>query len=264
MQVTTNSNSLYTANSSKSSSTKEVEDEYKARHLQATEELLGEEVDNEDKTRHSLSIKELLGEEGEAVLDKFLSNRTSEERYGIKAILSFQLNIKSINVINGVPYIEHETGKLDTKTMLNKLNSLIENRSGGGSMSIMINDAIDALKDYYINKASMNYKDKEDSVVDDFLEDLYSNNSVDYTSTLLKEDMKNKINKYSETLEVDMDDIGKSQMLNEYKQELLKEYTEILESKDEKTPSLKQQGIMKALLDENPKETNLLESLLKM
>lgn len=52
-------------------------------------------------------------------------------------------------------------------------------------------------------------------------------------------------------------------MIDEYKQELLKEYKNILEASSDEKMTLQQQAMIKTLLDENTKEGSLLKSLLK-
>ena len=249
MQVTSNSNSAYTSNTNKSSQSKGVDEETKSKIL---------------------TTEELLDEEGNEYFNELLAGMSDEDQNFAKLYFSFQLSIKSENVVNGKLQIERETGEVDSQSILSKLDLLIAKRKD----NILINDIsnkidyiVDELKAFYTDKAqnknnNTNINEKEDSVIDDFLEDLYSTNSIESASTLVKEDMKNKVGEYAKILVDVTDETEKTKIINEYKEDLLKEYKDILETINDETPSLKQQGITKALLDENSKETSYFESLL--
>lgn len=209
-------------------------------------------------------VEELLDEEGMAFLDNLLSGISEKDQNFSKLFLSFQLSIKSESEINGKLHIERETNKLDSESIENKLDLLIaKSKDRKGEKTELINYVLKELKAFYANKneVSVNVV-KEDSVLDEFIEDLYSKETISSASTLVKEDMRSKVDAYAQTIDKELDETEKSQMLNEYKQELLREYKEILESSTNDKMTLQQQGIMKALLSENTKETSSLEKLL--
>ena len=238
MQVTANSNNIYTSNTNKVSQNKE------------------------EKAGNILPLDKLLDEEGSNFLDELLVGMSEEDKIGVKLSLSFMLSIKSESVIDGKLHIERETGELDTQSILSKLDRLSKNKNVVSEFSVVREKIVNELKNYYTNRTEVNINAQEDSVVDKFLEDLYSKESIDSASILVKEDMQNKVNEYAKTLGDELGDIEKSKMLNDYKQELFQGYKEILETLNNETPSLKQQGIMKVLLDENTKEISFLKSLL--
>ncbi len=108
---------------------------------------------------------------------------------------------------------------------------------------------------------------KNTSVVKNFLNDLYSNESTSFKSSVIKNDIENKVNKYAQLM---MDERGTateselqtSKLLNTYKKELLQEYKTSIENSTDTVMSAEQEAIIKLLMKENTQETNSLETLL--
>ena len=240
MQVTSTTNNIYTSNTNKLSQSK---------HL-----------NEDDESKRGISLEELLDEDGYAFFNELLVGVPDKEQINITLMLSFMLNVKGENFVDGEIHMQRETSKPDTQSILSKLERLSKSKNRTNEMNYVINE----LKAFYTDKVQNNISinEQEESVIDDFLEDLYSKKSIEFASTLVKEDMKNKVDEYAKILGEELGDTEKFQIIDDYKQELLKEYKEILEAISDETPSLKQQGIMKALLDENDKEISSLESLL--
>ena len=74
------------------------------------------------------SVEELLDEEGMAHLSKTLDGMTEQEQIMIKLVLSFQLSIKSENVVDGKLHIERGKGQFDIQDILKKPNLMIAKR----------------------------------------------------------------------------------------------------------------------------------------
>jgi hypothetical protein len=124
------------------------------------------------------------------------------------------------------------------------------------------NSTIDTSSDAYLTA-----QNSEVSVVNRFLEDIYSKSSTATASAITKETLQNKVNEYAQalmqargdTLESESD---VSKMLNDYKKELLQDYKESLDGATNDNMTLEQQAIIKVLLDENTQEASSLEKLL--
>lgn len=112
-----------------------------------------------------------------------------------------------------------------------------------------------------------NTQNKSSSVIKNFLNDLYSNESTSFKSSVVKEEIENKVNKYAQLM---MDERGTaseseletSKLLNEYKKELLQEYKVSIENSTDTVMSAEQEAIIKVLMKENTQETSSLEALL--
>jgi len=206
-------------------------------------------------------VEELLDEEGMAFLDSLLSGMSEEDKKISKLFLSLGLSNES----EGEKlYSERETYKLGSKSIEDKLDSIIAKfNEDKGEKTELINNVLKELKAFYANKNQVSVNViKDDSVLDEFIEDLYSKETIKSASVLVNADIKSKLDEYAQTLDKELDETEKTQMLNEYKQEVLKEYREILESSTNDMMTLQQKGIIKALLDDNSKEASSLEKLI--
>ncbi|NOQ30655.1 MAG: hypothetical protein GQ570_05990 [Helicobacteraceae bacterium] len=190
----------------------------------------------------------------------------------IKLFFSFQLSIKSESFVDGQFHIQRETSELDTPTMLSKLDLMIAKRKDDiyvSDVSDKIDSIVDQLKVFYTTRSEVNtdIKNQENSVVEEFIEELYSKEAIDFKSTIIKDEIEQKVNDYAQMmLEERSDntssDLENKKLLNQYKNELLQEYRDSLENSKENSLSAEQQAIIKVLLDENVKETSSLEALL--
>ena len=110
-------------------------------------------------------------------------------------------------------------------------------------------------------------QNKSPSLIKNFLNDLSSNESTSFKSSVIKETIENKVNKYAQLM---MDERGTateskletSKLLNEYKKELLQEYKLSIENSTDTVMSAEQEAIIKVLMKENTQETSSLEALL--
>lgn len=250
MTVTSASQTQYTQATNKSNNNKEVDKEHKAEDI--------------------LQLDELLSKEGNAFFNELVVGMPAEDQIRIKLMLGFQMSIKSENVTNGKLHIERETGKLDTHSILSKLDLLItKGAHRQGELKDAIDSVLNGLKAFYTNtsEANANDKNQENSVVDKFLEDLYSKGSASTASAIIKETIQNKVNEYAQVLMDSKGDAPKSEseiskMLIDYKKELLEDYKKSLDAASNDNMTLEQQAIIKLLLEENTQEASSLEKLL--
>jgi len=168
-----------------------------AEYAQATNKSSSKQENEQHKI---LTVEELLDEEAYSEFNKLISGMSEEDKTRIQLVLSFQLSIKSEDIVDGKLQIQRETGELDNQAMLEKLNLLIAKRRDrmviDPAFEQKLDSIVDSLKVYYENReeASTNMLNKEDSVVDDFLTDLYSNDSINFKSSVIKEKIDDKVN----------------------------------------------------------------------
>lgn len=117
------------------------------------------------------------------------------------------------------------------------------------------------------NSDTQSNQNKSPSVIKDFLNDLYSNESTNFKSSVIKETIENKVNQYAQLMmdergTVSESELETSKLLNEYKKELLQEYKTSIESSTDTVMSAEQEAIIKVLMKENIQETSSLEALL--
>ena len=208
-----------------------------------------------------------LDEEGNQLLNDALVGKTDEEKWKIKLGLDMELSI------------EVKDGRLANRTAIDnskenamdRLDLFIQRRKELATPDMIGVGAIaeKLLEAYKASNSSFNIQNKEDSVVDNFLGDLYSSSSTATTtaSAITKENIQNKVNEYAQTLMETRSDTPEpklevSKILNDYKKELLNEYKESLEGSKNGNMTLQQEAIIKVLLDENTKEASSLEKLL--
>ena len=93
-------------------------------------------------------------------------------------------------------------------------------------------------------------QNKSPSVIKDFLNDLFSNESTSFKSSVIKDEIENKVNKYAQLM---MDERGTatesklemSKLLNQYKKELLQEYKTSIENSTDTVMSAEQKATIK-------------------
>lgn len=105
------------------------------------------------------TVEELLDEKGMAHLNKNLYGMPEEDQIMIKLILSFQLSIKSENVVGGKLQIEWETGQLDSEAILKKLDLMIDKRKD----RIAVNPLFTEKLDYIVDEMKVFYTDKSEA-----------------------------------------------------------------------------------------------------
>lgn len=238
-------------------------------YIQATNKS---STNKENEANKILTVEELLGKEGYEEFNKLISNKSEKDQNRIKLLMSFSMSIKSESVVNGKLQIERETKELDIPSALSKFEQMVAKaKQSTGDLVGDIKLVLEGLRTFYSNKSttSTNISNKEDSVVDDFLDDLYTNTASATTtaSAITKETIQNKVNEYAQTL---MDTRGDtpesklevSKMLNDYKKELLQDYKNSLDGAKNDKMTLQQEAIIKVLLNENTKEASSLEKLL--
>lgn len=101
-------------------------------------------------------VEELLDEEGMAYLTKTLDGMPEQDQVMIKLVLSFQLSIKSENVVDGKLHIEWEKGQLDTQDILKKLDLMIAKRKDrmvpNPLFTEKLDNVVDDLQAFYADK----------------------------------------------------------------------------------------------------------------
>lgn len=238
------------------------------------EQLLAMNYDNMSKAERSeLSYYNarrpmpFLDDEGNEALNKALEGKTDAEMFSIKSILMLEFTTSVTQNTQG-EIVREKFDITDTSknATITRFENYIDNfhKSGSTNTIGLIDVMEDFLSIYKNNDSSYDIANQKDSIVDEFLEDLYSKNSISTASTLVKEDIQNKVDKYSQTLNDDLDDIQRSKMLSDYKQQLLQELQTDLNDENSKNSSLEKQSIVKVLLDSsNTTNDASLEDLLK-
>ena len=210
-------------------------------------------------------VLKTLDDEGNELLNNALVGKTDEEKWMIKLGLDMEL---STEVKDGT--LENKTTIDNSKeNAMSMLDAFIQRRKELATPDMIGVGAIaeKLLEAYKASNSSFNIQNTEDSVVDSFLDDLYSSGSTATASAITKDTIKNKVNEYAQTLMENRDDTSESKLevskiLNDYKKELINEYKESLEGSKNGAITLQQEAIIKVLLDENTQEASSLEKLL--
>ncbi len=245
MNVTSTSQTAYTTTINKTNNNKEALDPFKGQDY----------------------VLNTLDDEGNELLNDILTGKTDEEKWMIKLGLDMKL---STEVKNGT--LANKTTIDNSKeNAMDMLDAYIQRRK-----ELFTSDMIGVgataeklLEAYKASNSSFNIQNKEDSVVDNFLDDLYSNSAktTATASAITKENVQNKVNEYAQTLMETRVDTPESKLevsilLSDYKKELLQDYKNSLEGSKNDKVTLQQEAIIKVLLDENSKEASSLKELL--
>jgi len=278
MQITSNTQSQY-ANigdySNKKQTTESTEEELvEEKQLTRYEQLLAMDYDNMSEAErserfHYLAMRPMpfLDDEGNEALNKSLEGKTDIKKFQIKSILELSFMTSVTSNAQG-EIVREKFDSIDTSkdATISRFENYINdfNKSGSTNNIGIIDVMEDFLNIYKNNDSSYDINKQEDSVADDFLKDLYSKDSISTASTLVKEEIQNKIDKYSQTLEDALDNTQKSKMLNDYTQQILEELQTNLSDENSKSSFLEKQSIVKVLLDSSNNTNNAsLETLLK-
>ena len=210
-----------------------------------------------------------LDEAGNAALEKALEGKTDTEKFQIKGILEleFMTSVK-LNAQGGLDRKKFDSIDTSKSATEDRFSNYLETYDDLHPLDTLgIKNVVAKFLDIYKNDSTKDVKNQENSVVDKFLEDLYSKGSTATASAITKESIQNKVNEYAQVLMESRGDTPKSEsdiskMLNDYKKELLSDYKKSLDSATNDTMTLEQQGIIKVLLEENTQEASSLEKLL--
>ncbi len=258
---------------SKSSSTQEAP---KNNQQTRYEMLLG--MKSENMTPAELAEKEhynamrpvkYLDEVGNEALNKALEGKTDTEKFSIKMMLEleFMTSVK-LNAQGGLDRQKFDSIDTSKSATEDRFSNYLKTYDDLHPLDTLgVKDIVAKFLDIYKNDSTKDVKNQENSVVDKFLEDLYSKESIAFQSNMTKENIKNNMDEFHQAL---VDKLGNSdeakteisKKMDEYKKELLNQYEESLKSSDTKSLSLEQQAIIKVLSDENLKETSSLKELL--
>jgi hypothetical protein len=276
MNVTSTTQTQYTSQiQSKSSNVQETP---KNTQQSRYEMLLSKNYDNMSEAErkelsHYSAMRPLkcLDEAGNAALNKALEGKTDAEKFSIKSVfeLEFMTSVKS-NAQGGLDRQKFDSVDTSPSANISRFEKFMDDyRKGGqGVDPLGIADVVLKFLDIYTNNDSTkDVKNQKDSVVDKFLNDLYTKGSTASASAITKENLQNKVNDYAQTLmetrgNTPQSKLETSKMLNDYKKELLQDYKKSLDGATNSNMTLEQQGIIKVLLDENSKESSSLKELL--
>lgn len=220
---------------------------------------------------HGMRSIKSLDEEGNKALNKALEGKTDIEKSQIKSVLEleFMTSIKANHTTQTVDRQKFDSIDTSKNATIDRFETfIVEFEKNGSVNNIGLIDVMNKFLGIYKNsEASFDLKNQEDSVIDKFLEDLYSKESISFASSKIKDDIQNKVDEYEQMLLKQEDNSEEAkpkiaQMLHDYKKELLQEYKESLEKASDDSSSLEQQAMIKVLLDENSKEASSLEKLL--
>lgn len=270
MNVTSTTQTQYTSSS--------VQETPKNNQQSRYEMLLSKNYDNMSEAEHrelshynAMRPVKYLDEAGNEALNKALEGKTDAEKFSIKNMfeLKFMTSVKS-NAQGGLDRQKFDSVDTSTSANISRFEKFMDDyRKGGqGVDPLGIADVVLKFLDIYTNNDSTkDVKNQKDSVVDKFLEDLYSKESIAFQSNITKENIKNNMDEFHKAL---VDKLGNSdeakteisKKMDNYKKELLNQYEESLKSSDTESLSLEQQAIIKVLSDENFKEISSLKELL--
>ncbi|MDO8453469.1 MAG: hypothetical protein Q7S59_02735 [Sulfurimonas sp.] len=276
MNVTSTTQTQYTSQTQSTSSS--VQETSKNNQQTRYEMLLNKKYENrtEAEQREVVSYQAMrpvkyLDEAGNEALNKALEGKTDTEKFSIKMMLElvFMTSVKS-NAQGGLDRQKFDSVDTSTSANISRFEKFMDDyRKGGqGVDPLGIADVVLKFLNIYTNNDSTkDVKNQENSVVDKFLEDLYSKESITFQSNMTKENIKNNMDEFHKALVDKLGDSDEakteiSKKMDGYKKELLSQYEESLKSSDTKNLSLEQQAIIKVLSDENFKETSSLKELL--
>jgi hypothetical protein len=278
MNITSTTQTQYPTANARTQDASSYEEVAQKKQLTRHEELLAMNYDNMSEAErrelsywHGMRSVSFLDEEGNEALNKALEGKTDAEKSQIKSVLelSFMTSVKvdhTNQTVNREKFDSIDTSKSATVDRFDKF--IVDFEKSGSEDKIGLIDTINKFLNIYKHDNSLtNIKNQEDSVIDKFLEDLYSKNSSNLRSAIAKDEIENKVNEYAQLMMEENGDTPKSELdaskiLNEYKRELLQEYKDTLESAKNEKITPQQEAIIKVLLDENKKETSSLEKLI--
>ncbi|NOQ30777.1 MAG: hypothetical protein GQ570_06610 [Helicobacteraceae bacterium] len=206
-----------------------------------------------------------LDEEGNELLNEALADNTDEEKWFIKLALDLSLSheIKD-GTLKRISDIDNSKSNA-----ISKLEEYVKMQRdlGNSDMNGAISVAEKLLVAWKSKDSFSNFENTEESPENEYIEELYSKEAIDFKSTVIKDEIEQKINEYAQLMLEERKDETKSELenaklLNQYKNELLQEYRDSLENSKENSLNAQQQAIIKVLLDENVEETSSLEELL--
>ncbi|MDD2449566.1 MAG: hypothetical protein PHS42_05310 [Sulfurimonas sp.] len=200
-----------------------------------------------------------LDEEGNKALNEALQGKTDAEKSQIKSVLelSFMTNVKAnheTKTIDRQKFDSIDTSKEATVSRFE--NFIAEFEKNGDVDNIGLIDVMDKFLGIY-DKTPSDIKNQEDSVVDDFFEDLYSKESLNFTSSVTKQDIQDQVKEYAAFLEQELgsSDEAKSiiaNLMTEFKTALMDELKKSIDSTT--NTAQEKQSAIKVLVDEEKSE----------
>jgi len=213
-----------------------------------------------------------LDEAGNEALNKALEGKTDTEKFIIKSTmeLMFMTSIKA-NSKGGLDRQKFDSIDTSKNATISRFETYMQDfQKNGGVDEIGLMDVMNNfLNIYKASDPSNDLKNQEDSVIDKFLEDLYSKESISIASSVTKEKIQTKLDEFHQSLVQEFGDSSESKniiskKLDDYKKQLLDELKTSLSDENTKKTDLEKQSIVKVLLDEQVTDTNnFLETLLQ-
>lgn len=278
MNITSTTQTQYTTTSTSNTKTQDTSayDEV-AKKKQPTryETLLDMNYDNMNEVErselsywHGMRSIKSLDEEGNKALNEALQGKTDAEKSQIKSVLEIEF-MTSVKANHETKTIDRQKfDSIDTSkdaTVDRFENFMAEFEKNGTVDNIGLIDVMDKFLGIY-NKTPSDIKNQEDSVVDDFFEDLYSKESINFTSNVTKQDIQDQVKEYSAFLEQELgsSDEAKSSIasfMTEFKTALMDELKKSIDSTT--STAQEKQSAIKVLVDEKKDELkSSLETLI--
>ena len=204
-----------------------------------------------------------LDEEGNELLNEALAGKTDDEKWILKLSLDMSLSteVKNQTLANKTDIDNSRDGSIDSlEAFINERKRLFT-PDMLGTVAI----ATQLLKAYTDSSIPFDIEYQEDDVVDNFFNDLYSKESISFSSSKIKDDINKQVEEKAMELFSTKADSPESILdinheLQKYKQSLLKDYKLSLE--DTNSPNLEKEAVIKVLLEETDKKTSAFEELL--
>lgn len=233
MNITSTTQTQYPTANAKTQDASSYEEVAQKKQPTRYEMLLNMNYDNMSEAERSelshynaMRPMPFLDEEGNKALNKALEGKTDAEKFSIKNMLQLEFTT-SIKVNHNNHTVDREKfDSIDTSrsATVDRFEKFIEDFHKNGSVdNIGLMDVMDNfLNIYKASDSSDDLKNQEDSVIDDFLEDLYSKNSSSLKSSIAKDEIENKVNEYAQLMMDENGDTPKSELdasilLSEYK-----------------------------------------------
>jgi hypothetical protein len=275
MKITSNTQVQYSNSTLKTQNEEKVTENKQSNRY---EMLLNMSYDNMTEAERSelshynaMRPMSFLDEAGNEALNKALEGKTDAEKFSIKNMLQLEF-MTSIKVNHSNHTVDREKfDSIDTSksATVNRFEKFMEDFHKNGTVdNIGLMNVMDKfLNIYKASDPSTDIKNQEDSVVDKFLENLYSKESLSVASSITKGKIETSVKEFHQILKEEFGNSLEVQSkiktkLNEFKQKLLEELKTNLTDENSNISILEKHSIVKVLLDEsNNTKSSSLETL---
>ena len=202
-------------------------------------------------TRLARSKGDTLDENGNDLLNNVLNGKSDQEKWMTKLSIDLALSteIKNETLVN-ISDIDNSKSNV-----IDRLEEFVQTQRELGNPDMLgtIEIVERLLGEYQKNETVVDIKDKEDSVVDKFFDDLYSKESINSVVNITQNKIDTQIEEFSKTLnqELNYSDEEKIKIIEDYKGQLIEELESKLKDENGGDSSLEKQAIIKVLLENN-------------